>query len=402
MRSRHQAGLVRHHSVIRRWGYKTVGFGAVVPEKTSARIVAMTKLAEAPVVSGERFGLAVTFDRPIVVDSDRVVDNAFVGSPIIPGGVFKGALARKLALAKGDDALGVDALALAGLHISQAWPEDKTGQPSGEALPLSSVAARPAMAPADDTAPRSGPMKGVLLADALRLPDTGDAIPAEAILGPKIGTAAALFIPDWKGAWADAMRARLGQPEWAEPATLPRTHTAIGDEGTVASGQLFTTVARSVRHPDDPKRRRRFLLMVDLAGIPETEKERGRRLVALRDLNDVALSGVPARVARVGYGETHSVQFVLGRPAASSRQEAVMTEPISKCPGKPIDAARLVEVPHLVTAYFTGDRTLRSRRSLWSSVPQGIKDRRAMRVSTKSSICSSRVCPPTVRIGPPP
>ena len=86
--------------------FKSAGFGALVAEQSSVKLKATKKLV-LPTVSrdeGDRIGLAVTFDRPILVDARRVVDNAFVGASIVPGAVFKGALARKLALTVGDAA----------------------------------------------------------------------------------------------------------------------------------------------------------------------------------------------------------------------------------------------------------------------------------------------------------
>ncbi len=232
--------------------FKSAGFGEVVGEATK---VIETDRAELRVPAraadpGAQIHLSAVFDRPFLVDARRVADNAFIGAQVVPGAVFKGALARKLELS-GANLADYESV-LAHMVISHAHPENDAGGAGGEALPLSLVAVKTTQ----------GDLR---FGDALR-PAGADTPP-----GPQIGGQAALFQSDWKPAWpAEAARA-LKLPGFTPLPMLPRTHTAIGAAGVAADQQLFTTVARSPRG--------RFLLRIDLAGVANDEK--AWQLVAL-------------------------------------------------------------------------------------------------------------------------
>jgi len=300
--------------------FKSAGFGALVAEQSSVKLKATKKLV-LPTVSrdeGDRIGLAVTFDRPILVDARRVVDNAFVGASIVPGAVFKGALARKLALTVGDAATDDAAFgsALSALLISHAFPEDAAGQPAGEALPLSIVAVKDG--------------EELKVGEAMRI-ERPESERLDTIRGALIDGKAASFAWDWKPDWFDKERA--DRPDFTEPAYLPRTHTAIGEGGVAAEHLLFTTIARSVQWQGDPSRDRRFLMNVDLRGVPPDQREKARTLVAMmcEGLDGIGRTGATASFKRWPDGDSPpEPRPVLGHSdlfAVVLRTAAVLTDP---------------------------------------------------------------------------
>lgn len=118
-----EAALNKAKKLIRAVGsHKSSGFGEVT------EIILTPKAAANPTAAAKietdfhgwveaRFEL----DRPFLVDSERSTANRFRGAEVIPGAVFKGALARAL----GDDA----AEWLAATHIGHAHPAPKGGDP---------------------------------------------------------------------------------------------------------------------------------------------------------------------------------------------------------------------------------------------------------------------------------
>lgn len=295
--------------------YKSAGFGEVVAKACSVVVApSVARAPPAPRGAGMRIGLAAKFDRPILVDAERVVDNAFAGSEIVPGGVFKGALARKVEQMLGSAAVGDYAAALTSLRFSHAFPEDRCGDPGGAPLPLSTVATKPDA--------------GFKFGDALCL----DGIFGLADdRGPRIGAEAALFQLDWKPGWPEAARVDAGLPLYDPRRPLPRTHTAIGPGGVAAEHQLFSTIARSVLCPWDQSSPRRFLLSVDLNDV--ADKERGEMLVALllEGLDGIGRTGASVRFDPWPQAALPPpVACVLGRPdlfAVVLRTPAVLTDP---------------------------------------------------------------------------
>ena len=229
--------------------FKSVGFGEIEHERSSIQLKCkhiLASLKTLPPIAGtdERRAYWVTFDRPILVDAERVADNAYLGSAIVPGALFKGALAERLKSAGEEPENGRFTEALAALHFSHAFPEAEDGSPAGQPLPLSLVV----------TKTEDGPKFG----DALLVPyDQGAVIDGQA----------ALFTPDWKSDLFDAANKKLGHPKYDEPKPLPRTHTAIEPvQGIATEEQLFTTVSRSVLRPDNwanARKPRRWLLIAD-------------------------------------------------------------------------------------------------------------------------------------------
>ena len=303
--------------------FKSAGFGAVDGSASGATLRDARTLAlpSPKSLAAERFGFAVTFDRPILVDAGRIANNAFAGSAIVPGAALKGALARKLELAGGEALLARFEAALAGLVIGHAFPEDSAGAPGGEPFPLSTIACE------DEDSDR------VTFADALdvnRKDLNGDAPPCA------IGGRLATFRVDWKERVFPAAARHFGRPQFEEPAMLARTHTAISELGTAATGQLFTTIMRSNLSSADIRQERRFLLAVDLASVPDGEKDNARILVALlaEGLDGIGKTSATATFKPCDDGATPPTPYpVHGHDdlfAVVLRTDGLMTDPRTK------------------------------------------------------------------------
>lgn len=205
---------------------KSAGFGQVVsgtavlqPAKTRDLALPQPRPAAA-----DQCTYRVTFDRRILVDSERVADNVWCGSAVVPGTVFKGALADRLARAgvdpTTDPAFG---RALATIRIGHAFPADKDGALQELPPPLSLFL--------------SGTGKPV--ADGL--------YGGKPELAPRLGGEAPRFRCDWKDEDTGTVRRRLDWSTEDPPAKLPRGHVEIGRDYVAADGRLFVDAARSHR-----------------------------------------------------------------------------------------------------------------------------------------------------------
>lgn len=225
--------------------FKSVGFGEVLQRGTQVQQIAVSGVAKVAPPLPERFTLRVRFDRPILVDAERIADNAFAGREVVPGAVFKGALARHFELAGRSPEKGDLGAALAALSFSHAFPENvEAGQRDLRPLPLSVVAALP-----------EGKAKPVV-GDALLVP-RGE--------GAMIAGRTALFQSDWKGSWFTDALAALGRPQPSHTVGIARTHTKIDSTtGTAEKGALFTTISRPVELDGAP---RTWLLDIDFTGV---------------------------------------------------------------------------------------------------------------------------------------
>ena len=119
--------------------YKSAGFGQVIPDGCKVSMVSNTPLSLNPSTMPNRVILDVTFDRPLLVDTTRAADNVFQSAYIVPGSVFKGAIAERLARSGMDPENEKSALgkALAALHISHAFPVDeRNGKKQIRGLPI--------------------------------------------------------------------------------------------------------------------------------------------------------------------------------------------------------------------------------------------------------------------------
>lgn len=188
---------------------KTAGFGEVAAFEISeqGRVDLLPENMTPVGKECRTYNLAI--DRPFLVDSHRVADNAYIGSEVIPGAVIKGLLARKMALCglepeKND---GLTRLSISHARVLGA----------ASVLPLSLVCA------------------GDKVGDALQVPLTDGAL-----MGGKVAS----FRCDWKD--ADVKRA-CDQLEMDPAPDLDRdvrTHVAIThEEGVAAESQLYVTSA---------------------------------------------------------------------------------------------------------------------------------------------------------------
>ena len=101
---------------------KSAGYGEVVkPAVTLSKSTAVVIPTGANAVARRRY--RVTFDRPILVDAEWIADNAMAGSAIVPGAVFKGALAQMLTYAGEDPRKGDYSGPLSAISFSHAFPE---------------------------------------------------------------------------------------------------------------------------------------------------------------------------------------------------------------------------------------------------------------------------------------
>ena len=183
---------------------KSAGFGEVV----SFSLAEKTRVPMAPArgtVRVGRQGYLLRFDRPFLVDARRAADNVYVGQAEVPGGVIKGALARKAELCGLADRLGP---AISALAISHA-------RLGGPVLPLSMVVSP----------------------DNQRVGDALSGLPGQ---GALIEDKPALWAPDWKPGTDDRVRAALGLEQAPMLRRSLRTHVAI-EAGTAGAetGKLF-------------------------------------------------------------------------------------------------------------------------------------------------------------------
>lgn len=122
-------------------GFKSAGFGKVEKISLQTRLDATAKTGGMTTDSRDLM-VDLHIDRPFLVNAERAGSNIFKGSPMIPGGALKGALARHLFRDGAmDDAM--EAL-LSQTRITHAFPRDtqttkgeQTGLLNGHAIPLS-------------------------------------------------------------------------------------------------------------------------------------------------------------------------------------------------------------------------------------------------------------------------
>lgn len=262
-------------------GLKSPGFGEVVEEAT--RLIpeggAVTLTEPVPRdPARDRRRLRVTFDRPILVNTKRLADNAIESAQVIPGAVFKGTLADRLTHAGAQPTKGLLGDVLAALSVSHAWPLSRAGDRLCRPLPLSLVGAG-----ADGT---------LTFGDALSVPDGR---------GAMIGGRPAWFVGDWKSPWFEPGTKAAGYPTGQLRDPVARTHTEIHwDTGTAADHMLYTTLFQPARETDGTPLE--WDLDIDLGGLTD---DQGRRLAqGLIDLLTTdGLYGVGGTGARATFTE---------------------------------------------------------------------------------------------------
>lgn len=175
---------------------------------------------------GARVRLILKADRPVLVDAQRVADNVFQGSTVIPGAVLKGALATRLE--RGGALDNKTAEALTRLVINHAHPRaallDEAGKPTADLAPVRPIP----FSVITDRNPGSG---ALTVGDALRVLDCGVFASGRA----------PLFGVDWKDSVRKAVKDRLFNQGSLGVRYDTRTHTRMDNATyTSAEDQLFT------------------------------------------------------------------------------------------------------------------------------------------------------------------
>lgn len=269
---------------------KSAGFGEV--EAFGIRRKSEAPLAARPVAAvADRQGYALRFDRRFAVDVRRVADNIYVGQDVVPGGVIKGALARKLELS--GQLRGLEG-AVTALSVSHARVQ---GAPP--AMPLSIVV--------EPGSNRVG--------DALLVPEGKGAL---------VAGKAALWRGDWKPEAAAAARAALGLPDAPVVARSVRTHVAISEEtGTAADQKLYAVDAVEPGN-------RVWSCVVDFGAIADQAVRRQLAGALEAGLDGIGRTGASLRLEREAAAALPAVTTVAGTTdvfAVVLETDAVMASP---------------------------------------------------------------------------
>lgn len=285
---------------------KTAGYGEVVEGSVTrlAATRASVPAAPAAAVAPVRRRYRVTFDRPVLVDAEWIADNAMQGSAVVPGAVFKGALAQALVYAGEDPERGSYSGSLAALSIGHAFPEiGDTKEPGGLPLPLSLVTVAGKSLDGG---------QGDGFGDALFCPDGQGVL----MLDERGEKRPALFPGDWKDAWFGNAYAALGRAPVGVP-LVPRTHTSINHAGVATDRALFTTLARSVRRcltgPDDKR------TWVDRSWILDVASDGTALSISLlarleQGLDGIGKTGAHARFDNLGATPAEVLAEIAGHP----------------------------------------------------------------------------------------
>lgn len=258
---------------------RSVGFGEPVAEGS---VVERPAASEAPLAwpaPMRRFFCEGAFDRPFLLDSERLGDNLFKGATVVPGAAIKGVLAAALRRAGHDPTQSAMRAALAGLRVSHAFPiHPATGALCDRAVPLAVKAGR----------------NGAQICLDVQRDGTEDGL---------IEGRCADFQSDWKAEVFDKARETLGRPA-ADIGLRPRGHTAIDPAtGAAREGMLFVEAARATRwRKTNEPYRLRFLFEFDKSTALDSPGA-----AAIFDALRGGLDGV---------GKTHArLQFEPPRPA---------------------------------------------------------------------------------------
>ncbi len=256
---------------------KSAGFGQVVTGSATIKESRNLTLPDLRTETAERVAFRVTFDRRLLVDAQWLAANVRKGSAVVPGAVFKGALAERLKRAgQNPEEDGELMNALSAIRFSHAFPDDGYGGLGELALPLSLFV---------DDAPGLSPVADGLVGGA---PDKA----------PRRGGGVPTFQADWKPKHWAAVRRALGFDEPHAPACLPRGHVEIGEDYVAVEGQLFVDVARS--HMDSGGNDRVWHLKVSRNGIEAGMFGRMLDLLESEGLDGIGATGARATFTRDG------------------------------------------------------------------------------------------------------
>lgn len=321
---------------------KSAGYGEVVKASATLTKAAAVTIPAAAASGPARRRYRVTFDRPVLVDADWIADNAMAGSAVIPGAVFKGALAQALSYAGEDPAKGAYGTSLSALSIGHAFPESEhRGKPGLRPVPLSLV--------------------------SLDGKDFGDALLGADGQGAMMEDKAVLFVTDWKSDWLGNAARRLNYAPVDDPPLLARTHTAISHEGVAKDQDLYTTLARSVRRKDGAGKwhDRGWIVDVDLSAVPAAGLAKAQSLLALMEqgLDGIGKTGARAHFEPLGDAPQDEPKEIAGRPG----EYAVML----LTPAYLLDARKLVAEQNGVAHWRKTARE--AYQEYWGSALPGAK-----------------------------
>jgi len=186
--------------------FKSVGFGEVVRRTLSP----LDTPSHHEIADADRVTVEIRFDRPIMVDAQRVADNLFRSSVILPGAALKGSLAE--ALKRADRLTEAVGIALGKVRIGHGFPLDRDGEPMMRTPPRSLAA-----------------HEGRLICALGLEPDEV----------PLIDGMAAAFVNDWKPAQLESVRKALGWSTDRLHAAIQRTRVAVGLDSVAEDEMLF-------------------------------------------------------------------------------------------------------------------------------------------------------------------
>ncbi len=193
---------------------KSSGFGEVVSAACLPK-PQTTAPAQPKRPIGKRLAATFSFDRPFLVNAQRIADNYYQGEVVVPGGAIKGALAERLRVL-GHDPSAMDGLS--NLVITHA-------KPVGYSEVLSNA------------------IVGVSDGDSFEFADAIDAPKGAGIL---INGRAAKFTIDWKDELFGAYFNETGKPPLYSPDFDVRTHVRIEQStGAAEHGMLYVSGAVS-------------------------------------------------------------------------------------------------------------------------------------------------------------
>ena len=288
---------------------KSAGFGEVVRENVQVEVKSKQSCPQSDhsLPEGDSLTFDITFDRPVLFDAVHKAENLFVGSPVIPGSVIKGALAWLLQKAGENPA---ENEALSGMLVSHAFPLNADGERELE---------QPA--PLCMASYRAG--EDYTFRCHLGIPDD------DLLLGGQ----PPFYRPDWKSKAFAQAREKLGYPPHETLRPLQRTRVAIEyDEGTARDEALFTEVALSERiNGGDEKRLWRFTVHRNgadaeefrrLAGIIRNGLWNMGRTNAAMQVEDVAASAAGFACPSFD-GEKDTIALMLLTPAVMTDAHAL-------------------------------------------------------------------------------
>lgn len=311
---------------------KSAGFGAIVVSEAKGAVSPDLRLTESSpcalpqavsLPESGYLGYGVTFDRPVLCNAVRVADNAFVGDNVLPGSVFKAALAQILLRAGIDPEKSDLGQVLSKIRISHAYPtprEEGTRTDDLVYLPSSLISAEVG---------QEGAIR-LKIRDALHLQASATGSQA-----PLIDGKAPLYPLDWKWQAFDEAARVTGLRTAADVPVSARTRTAVKNDQADAH-LLFTSLARTDRWPRGAKVQ--WTLAVDLGGLGETERPLAGQLVALlqQGLDGIGKTDARATFTRLDdvrppvsapfNGEAGTYALVLRSPALMLDLHGLQTE----------------------------------------------------------------------------